>query len=258
MTSDQTATVFLLLVAVLLLLWAAREYVRSPFPPVQATLYFLNLLLTRLQWSANAVKSLPVEKDRGAVIISNHSSSVDPFFVQMTTRRLIHWMVAREYYEHIAFGWFLRAVEAIPVNRGGIDTASTKSAIRYAQRGGLVGMFPEGRINLTDDLLTAVRPGAILVALRAEVPLVPCYLQGVPYRGTTVSPFLMRAKVRVFYGEPIDLSEFKGRANDRELVGQLMLRCARAIAQLAGDTEFQPSLAGRKWKPEEPAAEAAN
>ena len=64
----------------------------------------------------------------------------------------------------------------------------------------------------------------------------------------------MRAKVRVFYGEPIDLSEFKGRANDRELVGQLMLRCARAIAQLAGETDFQPSLAGRKWKPEDPAA----
>ena len=254
MTPEQTATGFLLLVVVLLLFWAARAYVRSPFPPVQATFYFLNLLLTRLQWSAAAVKSLPVEKDRGAVIISNHSSSIDPFFVQMTTRRLIHWMVAREYCEHIAFGWFLRAVEAIPVNRGGVDTASTKSAIRYAERGGLVGMFPEGRINLTDDLLTAGRPGAMLVAWRAGVPLVPCYLQGVPYRGTTVSPFFMRAKVRVFFGAPIDLSEFQGQANDRELVGQLMLRCARAIAQLAGEPEFQPILAGRKWKPEDPAA----
>ncbi|MEE3370363.1 MAG: lysophospholipid acyltransferase family protein [Planctomycetota bacterium] len=256
MTSEQTATGFLLLVVVLLLLWAAREYVRSPFPPFKATLYFFNLLLTRLQWSACAPKSLPVDQERGAVIISNHRSSIDPFFVQMTTRRLIHWMVAREYCEHVAFGWFLRAVEAIPVNRGGIDTASTKSAIRYAERGGLVGMFPEGRINLTDDLLTTVRPGAILVALRAGVPLVPCYLQGVPYRGTTVSPFFMRAKVRVFYGEPIDLSEFQGRANDRELVGQLMLRCARALAQLAGEADFQPKLAGRKWKPEDPAAEA--
>ena len=64
----------------------------------------------------------------------------------------------------------------------------------------------------------------------------------------------MRAKVRVFFGEPIDLSEFQGQANDRELVGQLMLRCARAIAQLAGEPEFQPILAGRKWKPEDPAA----
>ena len=92
MTPEQTATGFLLLVVVLLLLWAAREYVRSPFPPVTATLYFLNLLLTRLQWSANAVKSLPIEKDRGAVIISNHRSSVDPFFVQMnTSSRLIEF-----------------------------------------------------------------------------------------------------------------------------------------------------------------------
>ena len=250
MTSDQISKMFLMLVAALPLLWAARGYVRSPFPPFKATLYFLNLLLTRLQWSACSPQELPVESERGAVIICNHSSSVDPFFVQMTTRRLIHWMVAREYCEHVAFGWFLRAVEAIPVNRGGVDTASTKCAIRYAQKGGLVGMFPEGRINITDDLITTVRPGAILVALRAGVPLVPCYLQGAPYRGTTVSPFFMRAKVRVFYGDPIDLSEFKDRANDRELVGQLMVRCVRVITQLAGATDFQPRLAGRKWKPE--------
>ena len=44
---------------------------------------------------------------------------------------------------------------------GGIDTAATKTAIRLAQAGELVGMFPEGRINDTDahagELLALVR-----------------------------------------------------------------------------------------------------
>ena len=249
MTSDQTAVIFLLFVVAAPVLWAAIGFLQSPFPPLKTCLYFANLLLTRLLWSAGSNRRLPVDAGQGAVIISNHRSSVDPFFLQWTTRRLIHWMVAREYCEHLAFGWFLRACEVIPVNRGGIDTESTKRAIRRARRGELVGMFPEGRINCTDDLLTSLRPGAIMVAMRAGVPIIPCYLQGAPYRGTAASPFFMRAKVRVFYGDPIDLSEFRDRLNDRVLAGELMVRCARVLASLAGDADFQPGLAGRHWKP---------
>ena len=249
MSSDQTAALFLLVVAAAPFLWAAIGFLQSPFPPVKSCLYFLNLLLTRLLWSAAANRSLPVDDGQGAVIISNHRSSIDPFFVQWTTRRLVHWMVAREYCEHVLFGWFLKTCGAIPVNRGGVDTESTKRAIRLARCGELVGMFPEGRINVTEDFLTSIRPGAILVAIRAGVPIVPCYLQDSPYRGTPTSPFFMRAKVRVTFGDPIDLSEFHDRTNDRVLAGQLMVRCAQAIARLAGKPDFEPQLAGRKWKP---------
>ena len=33
------------------------------------------------------------------------------------------------------------------------------------------------------------------------------------------------------------------------LAGELMVRCARVLARLAGDADFQPRLAGRHWKP---------
>ena len=55
-------------------------------------------------------------------------------------------------------------------------------AIRYAQEGGLVGLFPEGRVNTTDELLLPGRPGAALIALRARVPVIPCYVQGAALR----------------------------------------------------------------------------
>ena len=50
-------------------------------------------------------------------------------------------------------------------------------------------MLPEGRINTTDEFMLPVRPGAIVVALKAGAPIVPCYIEGAPYRGNPLEPF---------------------------------------------------------------------
>jgi 1-acyl-sn-glycerol-3-phosphate acyltransferase len=174
---------------------------------------------------------------------------VDPFFIQLGANRAVHWMVAREYCEHPAFGWFLRLAEVIPVNRGGIDTAATKAAIRRVSSGHLVGMFPEGRLNVTGEFMLPGRPGAVLVALKARVPIVPCYIEGAPYGRTPWSPFFMPAKVTVRFGRPIDLSPYSDSSQDAGLVARLMLDVMSAIAQLAGCDHFEPRLAGRHWRP---------
>ncbi|MCU0719341.1 MAG: 1-acyl-sn-glycerol-3-phosphate acyltransferase, partial [Pirellula sp.] len=45
----------------------------------------------------------------GAVLIANHRSSVDPFFVQLAAGDRVHWMVAGEYFKHFLFGPLLRS-----------------------------------------------------------------------------------------------------------------------------------------------------
>ena len=54
----------------------------------------------------------------------------------------------------------------------------------------------------------------------------------------------MRARVRVRYGQPIDLSPYYGREKDSELVRQLLVQCVKAIAELAGRPDFEPQIAG--------------
>lgn len=185
----------------------------------------------------------------GAIIVCNHRSSVDPFFVQTATSRKIHWMVAREYCKLPLLGQFLAACEVIPVGRGGIDTAATKQAIRLAAEGGVVGMLPEGRINMSDGLMLPVRPGAALVAIRAGVPVVPCYIQGAPYRRYSWSPLLMPARVEVTFGEPLWPADISAGNGDEHVAVELTRRAMRAIAVLAGQSDFEPQIAGRNWKP---------
>ncbi len=221
----------------------------KPFTPVQWLLYFGNVLLVRVLWRAELPERLPLPADRGAVIICNHRSSVDPCIVQVACgRRLTHWMVAQLYRERTFIGWLLKKFEIIPVRRRGMDFSATKAAIRWVADGALVGMLPEGTINTTDQFMLPVRPGAVLIALKARVPILPCYLEGSPYHKVPWRPVFMRARVRLKVGSPIDLSEYFGREREDGVIQRLTLECVQEIANLAGRDDFQPQLAGRDWK----------
>jgi len=223
---------------------------RLPMRPTQATMFFLNVLLARILWRVQVKGRFAVGADQGAVIICNHISPIDPSFIYMLTNRVVHWMVAREFCEHPVMRWLLvDECASIPVSRGGIDTAATKNAIRYARNGELVGMFPEGRINTTDRVLLPGRPGAALIALKARVPVVPCYVWGSPNNGTPWGSFLMSARVKFVMGEPIDISEFYGREGERGVLEELTKRFLVEMARLAGQSDYQPELAGRFYKP---------
>ena len=227
--------------------WVVLKLRRSPFSPAQSALYALNYVLTRILWRVQIRGRFPIAADQGAVLDLQPSlpgrsgihrpdrSARDP--LDGGTRILRTPRVPR----------FAATVWSIPVGRGGIDTAATKAAIRIVEQGGLVGLFPEGQINTTDQLLLPGRSGAAMIALRGKVPVVPCYIHGAPYDGTTLGCLLMPASVRLTIGEPIDLSDYFGRDNDREVLGELTRRFLRDIAQLAGDNDFQPKLAGRPY-----------
>ncbi|MEX0819709.1 MAG: lysophospholipid acyltransferase family protein [Pirellulaceae bacterium] len=251
MSHQTLAILFLLVWLVAPFVWAGVALARSRLTLWQGILWLIALLFVRLLWRAQLPRRVPPGSEKGAVVVCNHRSSIDPFFLQVCFDRPMHWMVAREFYENPAFGWFLRACEVIPVSRSGSDLAATRAAIRYAHRGDLVSLFPEGRINLTDQLLLPVRPGAIFVALRARAPLLPCYIEGAPFAGTPSSPFFMPARVSVRFGEVIDLSPYYDRPSSDALVKELLTRVVKSIASLAGQDDFEPVFAGRRWKPTE-------
>lgn len=243
-------------VLILIALWCYVFWWRTWYTPLQAVLYFINILFTDFLWRVRVKGRLAIRPGEPAVVVSNHISGIDPLLIQRATNCCVHWMVAREYIEHWSMGWAFRILRAIPVGRAGTDTAATKQAIRWLEKGESVGMFPEGRINRDrqDTLLLPGRPGAALVALRARVPVIPCYVADSPYNGTALGSFLMTAKARVVVGEPIDISAYYDRANEREVQELLTRQFLREIARLAGVEDFEPQLAGRRWRTEDSTA----
>jgi 1-acyl-sn-glycerol-3-phosphate acyltransferase len=228
----------------------ARRLRRSPYTTVQTILLTLNMLVTRILWRAEVVGSFAIPHGQGAVLISNHRCPLDPGIIALGVDRVMHWMVAKEYCDHPLTGPFLRPFGVVPTRRGGHDTAATKMIVRYARQGELVGVLPEGRINDTDQFMLPGRSGAAMIALKARAPVVPFYIEGAPYRGSVLGCLLMPAHVRMTIGQPIDLSDYHGREDDREILDELTKRFIREIAKLANRPDFKPEITGRFHRPD--------
>jgi 1-acyl-sn-glycerol-3-phosphate acyltransferase len=194
----------------------------------------------------------------GALLIANHRCSLDPFFVQLVSGKRVHWMVAGEYFNHFLFGPLLKSYQAIPTNRAGVDTASTKRAIALAKSGRFVGMFPEGRINRSESPLLSIRPGAAIVAMRADVPLVPIWIEGAPRGWEVYSALFMPAKVRIIVGGPVRFAfenetdvERSESNNDRQPTRDeavaWITKVMRQALHLGGNASANVDIAGRKW-----------
>lgn len=197
------AACWLALILLIAAFYVWQLFRKSEYSLWENCLYVPTFLMGRMLWRVTFRNEAPPELQFGALLVANHRSSVDPFFVQLAARRRVHWMVAKEYCNHFLFGPILRAAQVIPTNRSGMDTASTKAAIRITRAGRLVGMFPEGKINRTSTLLMPIRSGAAVVASRAGVPIIPLLIEGSPFRDTVWSPVFMPARVQITFGTPI-------------------------------------------------------
>lgn len=205
-----------------------------------------NYLIVRLLWRTTTYGGpLPLQPGRGVIVTCNHSCRFEPMLIEAATDRVVHWMTAIEYFKGVA-GVFLGIAQTIPTSRGGVDTRAMKAAMRYLQHGDALGIMPEGRINIErEKLLLPGRLGAAMMTLTMKVPVIPCYIRGLPYEERLFLLFTRPAKVEMYFGQPIDFSEFYGRDNDRETLCAVTKRILKAIAALAGDSDFEPEVTGR-------------
>ena len=212
----------------------------------QSVAWTLAAMLTLFLWRTRLRRRAP-QLPTGAVLIANHRSSVDGFFIQMACSCPLGFMVAREYIDYPLFGALLRFLDVIPAGRKGMDTGATKRAIREASGGRWVLMFPEGRLNVTENFMQSVRPGAIMIAIRSGVPVVPCYLENLQFSDKLLSPFYTFGQVTVHVGKPIDVAALAKGSTDRNVLAEITHLCLSEIAKLAGNTDWEPQLAGRDW-----------
>ena len=147
------------------------------------------ILFSRLYHHLMVRNRNPLPMSGAAILVSNHISGLDPVLLQAASSRLIIWMMAKEYYDLKSLNWFFKIVEAIPVRRGSRDTSSTRAAIRALAAGRVLGIFPEGRIETSDELLP-FHVGVAVIALRTKVPVYPAFLNGTT-RGKEMLPAVL-------------------------------------------------------------------
>lgn len=141
------------------------------------------------------------------VIVPNHKSFWDPFFVAIVLRRPVHFMGKAEHFEGPMAKLFLR-LGAFPVRRGASDEEALETARAILRRGDALALFPEGT-RVREEGLGSPKRGAARLAIEAGAPLVPTTITGTEKRR-----WPLPRKVTMTFGEPVSVEGLTATPED--------------------------------------------
>ena len=150
----------------------------TPFPflyrtlrgPVRATL---------ARWFDLRVEGLEHLPRRGPYIVAaNHHNYLDAVVLGVSVPAPIAFIVMpRVWRATLLHPPFHRHVGSIPINLERPDIGALRRALAHLERGGVVGIFPEGPFSVRGRLERGL-PGVALLALKSGVPVIPAALHG--------------------------------------------------------------------------------
>ncbi|MEE1793505.1 lysophospholipid acyltransferase family protein [Streptomyces sp. BE308] len=198
-----------------------------------------------------------IPADGAAIVAGNHLSFSDHFLMPAIIKRRITFLAKAEYFTGPGLkgrltAAFFRSAGQIPVDRSGKDAgrAAIREGLGVLSKGELLGIYPEGTRS-HDGRLYKGKVGVAVMAITAQVPVVPCAMVGtfeIQPPGQVV-PRIKRVTIR--FGEPLDFSRYAGLADQKAAIRAVTDEIMYAILNLSGQ-EYVDEYAV-KVKAEQPA-----
>lgn len=199
-------------------------------------------LITKRSWTG--AENIP--NTGAAIVASNHVSYFD---VLNLTHFLFKNGRAPRYLGKVGvfkvpiIGRIILAAGQVPVERETPNAGkAVDHALRLLQSGHLLGVYPEG--TLTRDLdhwPMVAKTGLVRLALSTNTPVIPVAQWGSQILMPTYSKKLKlfpRTKITIVAGKPVDLSPWRGKADDPqaliEATAKVMLEITKLLEEIRG------------------------
>jgi 1-acyl-sn-glycerol-3-phosphate acyltransferase len=157
-----------------------------------------------------------IPRDGSFVLAGNHTSKLDAFLIMPCTKRCIHCLAKIELFKGIK-KYFFKGLGVIPVDRKRKNPEVMDLSVKYLMDNRIIGLFPEGTINRTDDIILPFKYGAVSMAKKTNSLLVPFGITG---------DYKFRSKNLVArFGKPFEVGDMSlEEANEKleKAIGDLM------------------------------------
>lgn len=147
-----------------------------------------------------------IPKTKAYVLAGNHTKWLDPIMLISVSKRQVHFLAKKELFSGIT-KFIVKGVGCISVDRKKHDKNALKNACYCLENGCVVGIFPEGTINRTDDIIMPFKIGAVKMSYDTNSLLVPFVITG-KYK-------LFKRSIKIEFLKPRVISDDLDKENEK-------------------------------------------
>lgn len=118
-----------------------------------------------------------IPKNGKVVLAGNHTKLFDPLLIMSSTNRIVHFLAKDSLYKGFK-GIIFKNMGIIPVNRKIHDKEALSKAKEFLNKEACIGIFPEGTVNKTSDIIMPFKIGAVKMAHDTDSYIVPFTIKG--------------------------------------------------------------------------------
>lgn len=146
-----------------------------------------------------------IPKDGRIIVAANHTHPLDCILVACATKRCVHFL-AKEELVHGKLRVAFRNLGIIPVNRKAKDSNALANAEAILRDDKMIGIFPEGRVNHTEETVLPLKFGAVKMAHDTGTKIIPAAITGRYW------PF--GRNIKIHFMEPYTVGDDLEKANE--------------------------------------------
>ena len=136
----------------------------------------------------------------GALVISNHTSFVDPGYTMFVFWYRRQYFVCHKAFMETKAGPFFHAAGClIPIDADNFNIGSFRAITDSLKAGKVVTLFPEGHVNGGE--MMEFKSGMVLISMQSKRPIVPVYLKPRTHGCS---------RLKAVVGEPVDITALCG------------------------------------------------
>lgn len=140
-----------------------------------------------------------IPKSGSVILAGNHTNNLDAAIMLAGPKRVVHMLAKKELFKSKISNAFFRSMGCIPVDRKIHDENAKSEAIEVLKNNEVIGIFPEGTVNRTNDIILPFKYGAVSFAKKTGAYIVPFTITG-KYK-------LFRKSIKITYGKPYKVND---------------------------------------------------
>lgn len=148
-------------------------------------------IFIKIKYNPLVINKENIPNDGRCILAGNHTNNYDFMLLGMSTKRCIRYVAKDELFKGIK-KYFFKSLGLIPVNRRIHDKTVIPTCVNLLNEDNIVGIFPEGTINKTKNIIMPFKKGAVVMSNRGVSPIIPFAING-KYE---------KNKLKIIYGKP--------------------------------------------------------